>query len=212
MNHSTASNTNLQKLGNEVISIIYIFAVISSISLCLDFYVYSEMNVASQYSFFLDTSFNKLLQFFYFVEFLMFYVSLLGIIWFIHKSQLYNLERGVKDLKYSPTWIGIWWFIPVLNFWMPLRVVRETYLASFQVKKNKLGLDAKQTFLGWWGCWVIASIFDGLTITFYRYDLIEVAYTLESLIKFLYICSALSFIGIIKSIYSNQLETSQNKL
>tara|TARA_B100001093_G_scaffold466224_1_gene484469 strand:+ start:172 stop:813 length:642 start_codon:yes stop_codon:yes gene_type:complete len=213
MNHSPTSNTSLQKLGDEVISIIYIFAVISSLTLCLDLYVNSSLSSTDLDTMFLyDSSFYKALNILVTLDFLMFWTYLLGIIWFTHKSQLYNFDRGIQDLKYSANWVGIWWLIPFLNLWMPLRVVRETYLSSFQEKKNKLGSNALQTFLGWWGCWVIALITNGLTNSFYGYNLYEVAITLSTISSFFFICSALSFVGIIKSIYSNQLETSQNKL
>ena len=209
MNNSTASNTNLQKLGNEVISIIYIFAVISTITLCLDLYVNSRLSSTdSDTMFFYDSGFYKALDIFYALDFLMFWTYMLGMIWFTHKSQLYNFDRGIQDLKYSPTWIGVWWFIPFLNYWMPFRAVRETYLSSFKVKKNKFDITdfkARQQFSYWWGFWVIANITRALVNTFYRYDLPDVAIIFETLSALLYIGSALYFIGIIKLIYLNQI-------
>ena len=85
----TENNTNLQKLGNEVISIIYIFAVISTITLCLDLYVNSRLSSTDwDTMFFYDSSFYKALNIFGSLDFLMFWTYMLGIIWFTHKSQL----------------------------------------------------------------------------------------------------------------------------
>ena len=214
MNNSTATNNNLQKLGNEVISIIYIFAVISAITLCLDLYVNSRLSSTdSDTMFFYDSGFYKALDIFYTLDTLMFWTYMLGMIWFIHKSQLYNFDRGIQDLKYSPTWIGVWWFIPILNYWMPFRAVRETYLSSFKVKKNKFDITdfkARQLFSYWWSFWVIANITRALVNTFYGYDLPEAAIMLSSLSHLLFIGSALYFIGIIKLIYLNQIITQDD--
>mgnify|MGYP000935225108 CR=1 FL=1 len=214
MNNSTATNNNLQKLGNEVISIIYIFAVISAITLCLDLYVNSRLSSTdSDTMFFYDSGFYKALDIFYTLDTLMFWTYMLGMIWFTHKSQLYNFDRGIQDLKYSPTWIGVWWFIPILNYWMPFRAVRETYLSSFKVKKNKFDITdfkARQLFSYWWSFWVIANITRALVNTFYGYDLPEAAIMLSSLSHLLFIGSALYFIGIIKLIYLNQIITQDD--
>jgi len=214
MNNSTASNANLQKLGNEVISIIYIFAVISTITVCLDLYVNSRLSSTDwDTMFFYDSGFYKALDIFYTLDFLMFWTSMLGIIWFTHKSQLYNFDRGIQDLKYSPTWIGIWFLIPVLNLWMPFRAVRETYLSSFKVKKNKFDITdfkARQLFSYWWSFWVIGHVADGPVNSFYRYDLPDAAIMLSSLSNLLFVGSALYFIGIIKLIYLNQIITQDD--
>ena len=114
----------IQKLGKEVITIIYLFITISSLVFFIEFY-----------SMITSSNFESILII-YSIETVFYWVLLLGIIWFIHKSQLYNSQREVKNLKYSPNWIWIWWFIPLLNLWMPYKVVKETYLSSFQVKKK----------------------------------------------------------------------------
>jgi len=87
--------------------------------------------------------------FLYDIHNLISFIYIFFIIYFIYKSQSYNFERGVLDLKYSTTWIWIWWFIPIFNLWMPLRVVSETYLSSFKVKKDRLDFNDYNMIHNW---------------------------------------------------------------
>ena len=198
----------IQKLGKEVITIIYLFCGISLLVFIID--IFYLIQYSNNKSYVLDDS----LSFVYFMYKMLYWAFLLGTIWFVHKSQLYNFERGVKDLNYSPTWVGIWWFIPFLNLWMPFKVVKETYLSSFQVKKTKLDIHGYNNLWSWWGSWVLAKIIPVInnSITRIQYSLdtsasLENALAADILATFFIISAALSFITIIKSISANEIIT-----
>tara|TARA_B100000123_G_C25691774_1_gene411139 strand:- start:477 stop:971 length:495 start_codon:yes stop_codon:yes gene_type:complete len=149
----------------------------------------------------------------YSIETVFYWVFLLGIIWFIHKSQLYNSQREVKNLKYSPNWIWIWWFIPLLNLWMPYKVVKETYLSSFQVKKNKLNAEDTSILMSWWGCWIIGLLLPVIAGVINRnaYNGAEIALFLVLVSSIFIIFSAFYFITIIRKISENEIITLKNE-
>ncbi len=191
----------IQKLGKEVITIIYLFITISSLVFFIEFY-----------SMITSSNFESILII-YSIETVFYWVFLLGIIWFIHKSQLYNSQREVKNLKYSPNWIWIWWFIPLLNLWMPYKVVKETYLSSFQVKKNKLNAEDTSILMSWWGCWIIGLLLPVIAGVINRnaYNGAEIALFLVLVSSIFIIFSAFYFITIIRKISENEIITLKNE-
>lgn len=192
----------IQKLGKEVITIIYLFITISSLVFFIEFY-----------SMITSSNFENILII-YSIETVFYWVLLLGIIWFIHKSQLYNSQREVKNLKYSPNWIWIWWFIPLLNLWMPYKVVKETYLSSFQVKKNKLNAEDTSILMSWWGCCIIGLLLPVIAgvINRYAYNGAEIALLLVLVSRIFIIFSAFYFITIIRKISENEIITLKNEV
>ena len=192
----------IQKLGKEVITIIYLFITISSLVFFIEFY-----------SMITSSNFESILII-YSIETVFYWVLLLGIIWFIHKSQLYNSQREVKNLKYSPNWIWIWWFIPLLNLWMPYKVVKETYLSSFQVKKNKLNAEDTSILMSWWGCCIIGLLLPVIAgvINRYAYNGAEIALLLVLVSRIFIIFSAFYFITIIRKISENEIITLKNEV
>lgn len=52
---------------------------------------------------------------------------------FIHQASS-NLRRlGAEGQKFSPTWAIVWFFIPLMNLFQPIRVVRELVKASSSI-------------------------------------------------------------------------------
>ena len=193
----------IQKLGKEVITIIYLFITISSLVFFIEFY-----------SMITSSNFESILII-YSIETVFYWVLLLGIIWFIHKSQLYNSQREVKNLKYSPNWIWIWWFIPLLNLWMPYKVVKETYLSSFQVKKNKLNAEDTSILMSWWGCWIIGLLLPVIAGVINRNALFNLSNESLSLVlvsRIFIIFSVFYFITIIRKISENEIITLKNEV
>lgn len=202
----------IKNLGDEIITIIHIFIVCSSLVLFFNAYTYYNYYVINNF-YEID---NSLLDFIYFFDWIIYWVFLLGIIWFVHNSQLYNFKREVKNLKYSPNWVGIWWFIPIVNLWMPYKVVKETYLSSFQVKKIKLDHEDSSKLSSWWSCWIIGNtlpVIFGVTIrTINRVQGIDLfsshpQYIVEVTGTLFIIFSALFFIPVIKKISENETIT-----
>jgi hypothetical protein len=48
----------------------------------------------------------------------------LFVIW-VHRMQANTFALGVLGLRYTPAWAVGWYFVPIVNLWMPYRVMRE---------------------------------------------------------------------------------------
>ena len=202
----------LSKLYKEVKVIIYIycglllFVLSTNISFFQNFILQSESTL-------------NLINFILVAESIIFYIYIFATIWFVYKSQLYNLERGVKDLKYSAKWIWIWWWIPFLNLWMPYKVVKETYLSSFKTKKEYFNYSDKNIFWSWWGSFVLALLSPVIGRTYIRLnyyeqfppEYYELILPFEIASGLLIIFSAFSFLQIIKQISKNEILTVKSK-
>ncbi len=86
----------------------------------------------------------------------------LFILWF--RRAYYNLHQKVQNLAYSDIWAGIGWFIPILNLFIPVRIMNELYVETKHYLKNK-GLLPDEKSLStdklwiWWILWLSAGIY-----------------------------------------------------
>lgn len=53
----------------------------------------------------------------------------LFLIWF-HRAYKNLPSLGASELRFTPRWAVIWWFIPILNFWKPYQVTVEIMKSS----------------------------------------------------------------------------------
>lgn len=204
----------LSKLYKEVEVIVYIYC-----GLLL-------LVISANINFFKDSllQFESILNFIVNAEPYTFLIYSLATIWFVYKSQLYNFERGVKDLKYSPQWVWIWWLIPVLNLWMPYKVVKETYLSSFKTNNKNINYSDKNNFWSWWGylwwgSYIFALLLPPIGRTYIRVnyyeqfpsEYFELMLPYEIVSSLLIIFSAFSFLQIIKQISKNEILTIKSK-
>jgi hypothetical protein len=67
---------------------------------------------------------------------------------------------GAKGMNFTPGWCVGWWFVPIMNLFMPYRVTAEIYRASdpeagaFDWQNRPAA-----TILGlWWGSWVLSNL------------------------------------------------------
>jgi hypothetical protein len=79
----------------------------------------------------------------------------------IYLAKAGTLRLGAADLKISPVWAVVWYFIPLANFWKPLQTMDETWQASADPanwQEQKVGTPAQRwSFL--WLAGVVAWLF-----------------------------------------------------
>lgn len=75
----------------------------------------------------------------------------------------WNLRHlGAKRLEYTPGWAVGWYFVPFANLVMPLRAMREIWLASHEPTRWR---DASVgTLTIWWTLWLATNIGGNINI------------------------------------------------
>lgn len=74
-------------------------------------------------------------------------VGVLFLVW-VHRAVVAGRALGWTD-RWTPGWAVGWWFVPVANFWMPYRVVRDTLPP---------GSPDRAVVRRWWWLWIGASL------------------------------------------------------
>lgn len=79
---------------------------------------------------------------------------------FVHGGTQLAVMRGVPGLEWSPRWAVLWWFMPFMNIWMPVRVLSAIYRAGWSGTPGDDGTSRRRrppfTF-GWWCGLFVAS-------------------------------------------------------
>jgi hypothetical protein len=81
---------------------------------------------------------------------------ILGVFWcmWIHRAYK-NLDLfGTEWLQHSPAWAVGSYFVPILNLWVPFRVMKELWCFSGQDPS----LPAPALIANWWVLWIISNI------------------------------------------------------
>lgn len=63
-----------------------------------------------------------------------------------------------SETRVRPGWAVGWYFVPIANFWMPFKAMREIWAAS--VGGGRLEVQVPSWFSAWWVAWVILTIAD----------------------------------------------------
>ncbi|MDI1234526.1 MAG: DUF4328 domain-containing protein [bacterium] len=113
--------------------------------------------------------------------------------WF--RRAYYNLHQIAEYLQYSEGWAAGCWFVPIINLFRPLQIMRELYEVSINLLKNK-GMDVDEnkgtTSLGWWwALWILNNIIGQIA---FRYS--NSALVLDELMTSNYINIANNLVGI----------------
>lgn len=136
-------------------------------------------------------------------------VSAILILRWIHRANYNARQLGAENMKFSPGETIVWFFIPVLSFWMPYRAMKEIWKASknpsdWEVQKASGVLPL------WWTLWLISIFLNQAAFRFYL-----AAEELEDYLNFnmftrladvLQILLALVFLAIVNSIYHFQID------
>lgn len=68
-----------------------------------------------------------------------------------------NRQLGVQDLRFSPSSMVWWHFVPFANLVMPYKALKESFLASRRVEDWRLQ-KVPGYFRLWWATWIIGNL------------------------------------------------------
>jgi hypothetical protein len=86
----------------------------------------------------------------------------LFVIW-VHRMQANTFALGILGLRYTPAWAVGWYFVPIVNLWMPYRVMREIWCAN----RNPAGWQydrAPGALILWWLLWLASIVYIRISI------------------------------------------------
>lgn len=86
------------------------------------------------------------------------------IMWF--RRAYYNLKLCIKTTRYDDSWAAGAWFVPFLNLFRPISIMRELYDDThlFLLKRNINNPKLNPKFLGWWwALWIITGIVSNIS-------------------------------------------------
>lgn len=84
-------------------------------------------------------------------------VLLAGLIW-VWRAHGNLRDLGVPDLRYSPTWATCSWLVPLANFVVPRRAMRELWNRS--AGEDQYQAEQEVTAItGWWSCLLGGALF-----------------------------------------------------
>jgi len=124
--------------------------------------------------------------------------------WFISIAK-FNHSKNIEGLEYSPNSSVWWFFVPIAHWFMPYKVLRENYRASFN-QKNWKDINVPGFIKLWWGAFVVANLLSNLSMKMPTENfgqLISIAW-IDLLSDFLIITSAYCLLKIYDTIESNQ--------
>ena len=102
----------------------------------------------------------------YFIIYIAFLIML--IMWF--RRAYYNLHQRVDTLSFSDGWAAGAWFVPIISLYRPCRIMKELYVETKELFREK-GLLEKvnytTNYLGWWwALWIITNIIGNFVFRF----------------------------------------------
>jgi hypothetical protein len=90
------------------------------------------------------------------LQLLLFIACAAAILLWVHRS-CHNARVGSRSLRCTPAGSIGWYFVPVANFWMPYRAMREIWRATAEQAGNPA--DRAGLLLGvWWTLWILRSL------------------------------------------------------
>lgn len=93
---------------------------------------------------------------------LLFIVQAISILMWIYRANSNVRQLGVMNMEFSPGWSIGYYFIPLLNFWVPYQAMKEIYRCSQTVshQPEKMG---EGILALWWFLWISSNILGKLT-------------------------------------------------
>lgn len=81
------------------------------------------------------------------------------IMWF--RRAYANLSKKT-NLRYSDGWAAGGWFVPILNLWRPIQMMREMYWVANDILNSNKPINPKKLGLGgigvWWFAWILNNL------------------------------------------------------
>lgn len=82
--------------------------------------------------------------------------------WF--RRAYFNLHLRISDLRFTEGWAAGSWFVPIINLYRPLQIMKELYRKTKELLLTNgvnLRSDLSTGTLGWWWTlWIISGILD----------------------------------------------------
>lgn len=81
--------------------------------------------------------------------------------WF--RRAYFNLNTITHDTEYSDGWAAGAWFIPIMNLFVPYKIMKELYVKTDKYLTLKEGYTdnkkLKTSYIGWWwALWIISGV------------------------------------------------------
>ncbi len=88
------------------------------------------------------------------------------IMWF--RRAYYNLHQLRGNLSYGEGWAAGGWFVPIMNLFIPYRIMKELYVVTNNIFSQDLQtctIRLKTDYLGWWwALWIITGILSQISL------------------------------------------------
>lgn len=74
-----------------------------------------------------------------------------------------NHALGARALKFGPGGGVGWWFVPIANYWMPFRVVAESWRAAdpqqpHSTPDQRTARPLPGVLIAWWSFWILGNL------------------------------------------------------
>ena len=177
---------NKQRSKNAIIMIwlvmvFYIFATVLQVLETIyyhdiDIYLSEDIGDVDYYTF------SLLYLFFSFGYTIVYIISAVTFIqWF--RRAYFNLHQKIGSLSYTEGWASGGWFIPIMNLFVPYRIMKELYLRTDDLLNENEGESVSYSRPDlsmvkiWWTLWIITGIIEGVSFRIYRFDETDIAST-----------------------------------
>jgi hypothetical protein len=101
-----------------------------------------------------------------------------------------NLHKKVTNLSYKASWASLGWFVPILCFYRPYKIMKELYCETGKI------INGKPLYIhfviGWWVLWIFSAIIGKAIL---RSSIKQE--TIEQLISSTYMGMIANFLGIL---------------
>ena len=92
------------------------------------------------------------------LQFLLFLVCAVVTLRWIYVANVNARAMGASDMMVSPGWAAGWFFVPLMNLFMPFVMMRELWKASSRPSDWQMEA-ASPAILGWWVLWIASGVF-----------------------------------------------------
>lgn len=94
------------------------------------------------------------------VDSLVFLIGAVVFLVWLYRVRVNLPALGIDDVRWSPGWAVVWWFVPIMSLFRPYQVVKETWQASSaDARPGKWReVPVPPIFKWWWGMFLVGSI------------------------------------------------------
>jgi ABC-type multidrug transport system fused ATPase/permease subunit len=124
---------------------------------------------------------------------------------FMYRANVNLRALGAQGLQNTPGWCGGYWFIPIVNLFMPYKCMSEIHRASQNPTGMKWMSNSPHGLMGiWWTLWITGSFLSRFLSRSEAFDLQQYDWIFQWVLAIVLILAAASLISIMRSITSLQ--------